>query len=240
MVATSERVQFGDRLRELLAKDGGVRTQAWLATRSGIDRSLLSRLISNERPPTSETLFALAAALEIGLADLVAGTDAEGRLDSGKDYVRRSDYQEAIGKVIEYEVRIRDVEALSRSLEERFAKEQALRKTIEASVTKVEGERDLALTKLAASESACEAAKTEVARYRSALQRALTQFSALKVQVDELQKELGATKKSSKAGAMLSGVAAIASVATLAYFLGEEPFSPPPGPRSNTRRRKSS
>src|SRR5689334_12662804 len=126
MNASNDLTKFGDRLREVLEARGA--TQAWLAERSGIDRSLMSRFLGNDRVPTLETLQALAPALEKDIADLVAGTTAESRLSEGAAHVRRSDYEEAIGKVIEYESRIRDLEAQNSSLRQSVEQEQAARR----------------------------------------------------------------------------------------------------------------
>jgi hypothetical protein len=69
-----------------------------------------------------------AAALELDVDELVEGTNAEGRLAAIADHIRRSDYEEAVGKVIEYETRIRDLEARCRSQEEVVGTESRARR----------------------------------------------------------------------------------------------------------------
>lgn len=215
-------VTFGDRLRDQLEKRGSGGTQAWLAERSGIDRSLLSRIISNERAPTFETLRALAPVLEVDISELVAGTDAESRLSHGGDHVRRSDYEEAVGKVIEYEGVIRELRTSDRTLRDELRRERDARQLAATEArnwkTKLEdGEAEvLELRAKLASRSA------ELDRYRNGLQRAVAQFSALKTQVDELKAELGKTRASSRVSAAFAAVAAATSVATLAHFMGDD------------------
>lgn len=213
-------VPFGDRLRDRLAALGENATQAWLAERSGVDRSLISRLVRNERPPTLDTLQALAPALEIDVAELVAGTDAEPRLSGGADHVRRSDYEAAVGKLIEYEAKTRDLHGQVRSLTENLESERRLRRLAEDGATTAERDLERSTMELKALKGQCDTHKAEVARYQVALQRALAQFSALKTRVEELQRELGQTKATGKLGAILSGIAAAAGVASLAFFFG--------------------
>ena len=64
---------FHRRLHELLGKRGPDATQAWLSERSGVDRSLISRLMSGDRLPTAETLICIAPALEVTVEQLVGG-----------------------------------------------------------------------------------------------------------------------------------------------------------------------
>ncbi len=220
---------FGDRLRGVLTNRGGEGTQAWLAHRSGIDPSLLSRILRNERVPTLETLRALAPALEMDIRELVAGTPAETRLAAGGDHVRRSDYEEAVGKVIEFETKIRDLEASGRSLEETLATERKARRHAEEEAKHAQAELERLLAALRELRERWDAQGHELKRYKSALKRALTQFSALKTRVDELQRELGKTRVSSQVGAVLAAVAAVTSVATLAQFLGDEDEAPTAG-----------
>lgn len=222
-------IPFGERLDKLLRERGADGSQTWLADRSGIDRSLISRILNQERIPTAETLQALAPALGLDVATLVDGTDAAGRLSAVADHVRRSDYEEAVGKVIEYETRIRDLEARCRSQEEMVSAEAAARRTAESATEKERAESERKGAKLSELDRRHEAQTKELARYKVALQRALADFSTLKTRVADLQGELGKASKSSKTSALLAGVAAVTGVATLAHFLQDEgPTKPPP------------
>jgi transcriptional regulator with XRE-family HTH domain len=218
---------FSSRLQELLTRQGPVGTQAALADRSGIDRSLISRMVKGERLPTSETLQALAPALGVGVAELVAGTDAESRLAEVSDHVRRSDYEEAVGKVIEYEGRIRELEGRARAQDEQLHREHAARRTAEDLFEAQRAAREKAEATLAELQGRHESQEQELARYKDALTRALAEFSTLKSRVEALQAEVGRSKDSSKVSALLAGVAAITGVATLAHFLGDTPSSKP-------------
>jgi transcriptional regulator with XRE-family HTH domain len=222
-------VMFGDRLRDALHHRGADATQAWLSERSGVDRSLISRIVKNDRIPTLDTLQSLAPALGIDLRELVAGTNAESRLQEGADHVRRSDYEDLLQLNIVYSAKTRELEETVHQLEQ-SAQQQASaieeerrgRRVAEAQRSDLEASCDRLAAQAAKANATVVAMRTELHRYKTALHRALAQFSALKVRVDELQRELGETRKTSKAGAILSGVAALAGVATLGYFLRDD------------------
>lgn len=215
------QIPFGHRLRETLEAKGAEATQAWLAKRSGVDRSLISRIIKNDRVPTLDTLQALAPALEVDLDQLVKGTDAEDRLTGGT-HVRRSDYEEAIRELIAFESKSRDLQVQCKTLREELQIAQKARRTAEARRSALEVERDDAKKQARDAERRSKAIAKELERYKAALQRAMTEFSALQARVAEVQAELAKTRKSSGASAILAGVAAAAGVATLASFLGSD------------------
>lgn len=226
---------FGERLQGLLARQGPYATQAWLAERTGVDRSLISRIVRGDRPPTFDSLQCFAAALGTDVGDLVRGTDAEPRLRDAADRVRRSDYQEAVAKIIEYESKIRDLGAQVRTATEALKKEHEGRERAEQAAAEAESDRERAEGKLGELQDRFAVQERDLERYKQALAKAVADFSALKNEVDKLQRELGAAKKSSKAGAILAGVAAVTGVATIAHFLGEEPSEPPEQPKPRAR-----
>ncbi len=235
MASVAAPISFGTRLRDLLEKRGEGATQSWLAKRSGVDSSLISRILAGGRPPTLDTLQALAPALEIDLAELVAGTDAESRLAAGPDHVRLSDYQEAVGKIIEYETRIRDLESRARELQNAVEQEKPARLA-------AEGREKELRTNFSDSEAKLKAAlvqntlqQANVDAYKTALQRAISEFSSLKTRVDALQAELGRTNQSTTVNTILAGIAAAAGVATVAHFLGKDE----PQKRNGNRTRKA-
>ncbi len=121
---TSVPVPFGERLRELLQRLGPHATQVWIAERSGLDRSLISRVMSGGRAPTHETLAWLAPVLNVSVQDLVAGTDAEERGREHADHVRRADYEGVLAQMIEFESKNRELRAQLDAAEERTASEQ--------------------------------------------------------------------------------------------------------------------
>lgn len=220
---------FSERLQELLRGRGLEGSQAWLSERSGVDRSLISRIITGDRSPTAETLQALAPALGLDVVALVAGTDAASRLSAVADHVRRSDFEEAVGKVIEYEEKNRDLEARRRSLDDQLMREKQARRAAEEALNVARAAGEKAEQELVELRDRHEVQSDELRRHREALQRAISEFSTLKSRVAELERELGETKKSSRVSALLAGVAAVTSVATLAHFLGDPP---PPQPRA--------
>jgi transcriptional regulator with XRE-family HTH domain len=222
MAAQATPIPFGDRLRNRLADLGDHATQAWLSKRSGIDSSLISRIMASGRAPTLDTLQALAPALELDVADLVSGTDAEFRLAASSDHVRLSDYQEAVGKVIEYESKIRDLEARARSQDEAFNKERSARLSSDEEVAALRAKYEQSESLLAEARQKSTLQQANLDEYKIALKRAISEFSALKSRIDELQSELGKTGQSSKVNTILAGIAAVASFATMAHFLGKD------------------
>jgi transcriptional regulator with XRE-family HTH domain len=233
LAESMDPLPFSKRLQELLRQRGLDGSQAWLSERSGVDRSLISRIITGERPPTAETLQALAPALGVEVSALVAGTDAARRLSAVADHVRRSDYEEAVGKVIEYEAKIRDLEARRRSLDDQLTRERETRRHAEQDANMARATAERSEQELLELREQHETQSSELSRHREALQRAISEFSTLKSRVTELERELGETKKSSRASALLAGVAAVTGVATLAHFLGD---TPPPQPQSRPRK----
>jgi len=232
---------FGQRLTMLLGKFEPPRSQAWLAERTGLDRSLVSRLIRDQREPTVDALQCLAPALGVDVAELVRGTDAETRLQEVTQTVRRSDYEAVVQKLAEYEGHLHEMRARLRTSEEALAREEACRTeaqhaACEAHLHLEHAERDL--------QNAREAAlrhEQELRRYREALSRAVAEVAALRGKFQELQAELGSAEKSNRATAILAGVAAITGVVTVAHFLGsDEAPAPVPAPRPKRARRKRS
>jgi len=169
------------------------------------------------------------------LAELVAGTDAESRLAAGPDHVRLSDYQEAVGKVIEYETKIRDADSKARALQGAVEQEERARLTAEkaaeglrADLGKNEAQLKAALVRIKQQQDTIDA-------HTTALQRAISEFSSLKTRVDALQAELGRTSQSTTANTILAGIGAAAGVATMAYFLGKDE----PQKRNGNRTKKT-
>jgi transcriptional regulator with XRE-family HTH domain len=232
-----DSLPFSQRLQELLREREPEGSQAWLSERSGVDRSLISRIITGDRIPTAETLQALAPALGLDVAALVAGTNAASRLSMVADHVRRSDFEEAVGKVIEYEGKIRDLEARLRSHDDQLTREQQARRGAEEAANVAVAALEKSQQELLELRERHDAQSTELHRHREALQRAISEFSTLKSRVAELERELGETKKSSRVSALLAGVAAVTSVATLAHFMGDPPppSPPPPAPKKRTK-----
>jgi transcriptional regulator with XRE-family HTH domain len=233
-VSPKQSIPFHRRLQELLEQRGGDATQAWLADRSGLDRSLVSRLMRGDRMPTAETLLCIAPALEVSITQLVTGTDAEDRLEDASSLVRRSDYEGAVKKVIEYEGVIGDLRVRLGSLEETLGHSERSRRAAEQDRAQATADGDRARTELRGVRARLQQQQAELERYQHALARAVAEFGALQTQLNALKKELGDAKNSSKAAAVLAGIGAVTGVATLAHFLDGAPRKP--GPRATKRR----
>jgi transcriptional regulator with XRE-family HTH domain len=222
MATEAPPIPFQIRLLELLEGLGPHATQSWLADRSGIDRSLISRLARGEREPTIETLQCLAPVLGVEVDALVAGTDAQARLENGGDSVRRSHLEGAVSKMMAYESTIADLEARCRTLGETVAQEQASRKSAEQAARSATAAAEHAATNLRELHARFDAQGKELARSRDMLAQAVADLSALKKQGMELERELQQTQKSSKATALLAALSAATGMATLTHFIGTE------------------
>lgn len=225
-------VPFAERFREQLAKLTPPLTQAEFADRAGVDRSLISRLLHGDRPPSDEVLRRLAPALDMDVEDLVRGTSAESRLREGSEEaltVRHSVYMDVLRKKAELEGRERELqETLEREISRRTVAESA------ASQAHQERERmrrdlDGALGTIKTQEQNLRDLRGSEARYRRMFSDALSQLQGLNVQVNELRTllnstndELAAARKSGRLGVILSGIAAVTGVATFAHFLGKD------------------
>lgn len=228
---------FHERLRTLLEERGPEATQAWLSERSGVDRSLISRLLSGDRAPTPATLTSIAPALEVTVEALVAGTDAEDRLEDASPTVRRSDYEAVVAKLIEYETENGDLRRRIASTKEAHVQcDKAARK---AEQRLAEVLRDLKFAQRAESELVARLhhKEAELERYQTALAKAVAEFDGVRAQVAGLQRELGDAKASSKVAAVLAGIAAGAGVATLSRFLDRDEDREPAPPPSQRKKR---
>lgn len=111
-------VPLAERVRELR---GQRMSQTELADKTELAPAALSRILSGERTPRMEHLLALAAALDVTVAELIAGTDAA---DIAGDWVPRGVYEESEGRRIEAE---RSLAAQAASIHASEAEKRALR-----------------------------------------------------------------------------------------------------------------
>lgn len=235
-------IPFGQRLHALLEQHEPPLSQAWLADRSGLDRSLISRIIRCERNPTSEALQSLAPALQMDIADLVRGTNAESRLHETSNLVQRQAYESAIRTLTEYEARLRDLDAQMRASREALVQEERRRKQAERETSEAHLQIQWAQRDLTDAKTHIQQQAQDLRQYQQALFKAVAEIGVLQTQFRELNEELASTKKSSRAGAILAGVAAITGVVTVAHFLGEddnEPASSPEPEPKATRKPRS-
>ncbi len=78
---------FGARLRRLMQARGF--NQSQLARRTGIDRTILNRLISGKARPRPEHVGWLAVALEVDTGELAAGAELSPDVRRAIDHVRQ-------------------------------------------------------------------------------------------------------------------------------------------------------
>lgn len=231
---------FGQRLASLLKQLEPKRSQAWLAERTGLDRSLVSRLLRDERVPTADALQCLAPALGVDVADLVRGTDAELRLHQVTQTVRRSDYEAVVQKLAEYEGHDGELRARVRTLEEALTREEDSRTNAQHAASEAHMLREHAERDLRHARETARRLELDLRRHRDALARAATEVAALRTRFRELQAELGSTAKSARTTAILAGVAAFTGVVTVAHFLGADdapaPIEGTPIKRTKTSR----
>lgn len=204
---------FGQRLQELIDQQGI--SQSWLAERSGVERSTISRLIRENRNPTTKTLECIAPVLGIEIKVLVTGTDAEDQLTENTDMIRRQDYIAAVQKMVEYESRLKDLEIDLRVSRQLHDKEQEARRHAERLLDQKEQKLDEERTRN-------DELLKELDRYRRALQVAVADVSSLRAQVKDLGREVKSASSSSRTAAILAGIAALAGAVTVATYLSDQ------------------
>lgn len=215
-------------------------TQAWVADRAGLDRSLLSRIIQGKRSPTPEVLQCLGPVLGVEIEELVQGTDAEDRLTDAKYSVQQENYEAAVRQIIEYEWRSRDLENRLHFAGDALKEEEKRRKLAEDQAKDAHCLKEQLQRELGEARAMILSQEQGMRSYRHGLTKAVAEIGALRSKLQELGTELASTSKSSRTATILSGVAALAGVVTVAHFLGaegKEPTSPPKPKRKPARRR---
>lgn len=204
-------VPIGDRVQMLLDQIG--QSAAWLAEKMGVERSTVTRIIKGARNPTPKTLQDMAPVLGVPLEQLVAGTDAEDRVEEAKNLVPRSALDLAIQQVIEFERKLNDMTARNRDLTESANRERDLCRT--ARLELGETHRQLAFVTEERDQARRDARHHEqdARRYREALARAVADVAQLQGKVQELSAAVQAGNQTGKVTAILAGVAAVVSVA---------------------------
>lgn len=98
-VAEQLRVQpIHHRIAELLAR--AAKTPGWLAARSDVQRSTITRMLRGERRPSASTLAKLAPALGETFENLVRGTDAANLVDTDFRFVELEALREVIWPLV--------------------------------------------------------------------------------------------------------------------------------------------
>ncbi len=227
-------VPVRERIASLLDKLG--QTPGWLAEKAGVERSTVKRILDGQRNPTAETLVALAPVLKVTIEELVQGTDAANRVDGGRKFVDRTDYQEAVRQFVLMEQRATELSRRLREAEESAANEQRRRKQAQEAL-------DAANAELQEAHKHARGYYLDAQRYQEALRQALTELASLKTKAEELRMEvekLGGQVGSTKA---LTGIAtfcaAAAAALTLSSYLKEEQKPYEDGSRKKKKRAAS-
>lgn len=218
-MGSHQPIPFGLHLQGLLAKHDPPLSQAVLATKTGLDRSLISRIIRGARKPTNDALQYLSGYLRIPVDELVRGTDAEGRVESASPMIPRELLEEALRERNDSEGRATEFKNLAEANQERLDGEIRRREIAEMAA------RD-ALYRLESKERDLTAAKgtmqdldSQLKKYRIGLELAVAELATVRAQLRELADELSSTKKTSRTAAILSAISAVTGAATVAYFL---------------------
>jgi transcriptional regulator with XRE-family HTH domain len=200
-----EAVPIGRRILGLLGDLN--QSAAWLAERVGVARSTITRILNGERNPTPDTLQEIAPVLGLSVAQLVAGTNAAGRVKESEELIPRSAYESAVHQVIEFERQANELRARVRDLTEELLGEKQQRRQLSQELDHCCEDRDRARRE-------AERREHEARRYREALERAVTDVAQLRAQVSELGAAVEANRRTGRVGAILAGVAAAVSVAS--------------------------
>jgi hypothetical protein len=175
----------------------------------------ISRILRGDRNATPDVIESVAPVLGLEPRHLVKGTDAEERYAQSGELVKRSMYDAVVGTLADYETRINDLESKLRVTSEARAKDQTELSNVHQALARAEQDRDRAKDdNVRLLESNRE--------YRAGLTRAVTEIANLQAKLQMLGEELGTTKKSSRAAAILAGVAAFSGVVTLASLLNRD------------------
>lgn len=230
--------RFGDRLLRLLKQAN--QNQAWLADKSGLSTSVLSRLARNDRQPNLEHCASIAPVLGFSVDVLVAGTDAEAHIAAASQYVPREHYEAVHLQLIEYEGKKNDLETRLRQALDDVDREKTRRLTMQSDLTEKLGQAHLDLDR--ARRDFAEA-KEQTRRYQAALHQAVSDVSVLKAKLQEVEAAVSDGTNASRLAAALAGVAAIGAVTAAAYLsrVRSEPKSDEASPSSATssERKKS-
>jgi hypothetical protein len=95
----AQPIPIGERILGLLVQVG--ESAAWLAEKSGVERSTVSRAVKGERHPSLETLSAFAPVLGVTLDELVTGTTAAARVKDAQSLVSRDHYDAAVQQPVD-------------------------------------------------------------------------------------------------------------------------------------------
>lgn len=213
MDGASQPEKFGHRVQQLLDELG--QPQAWLAEKSGLSTSVLSRLIRSDRPPTVEHVAAIAPVLGSSVDLLVAGTDAQARIAAASQYVPREHFEAAHRQLVEFEQQKNDLETRLRRAEEELQQERARSIKVQRELTEQLG---WAHQEVSRAKSDLAEGREQLRHYGTALHQAASDVSVLKAKLTQVQAALSEGTGASRLAAAFAGVAAIGAVTAATYL----------------------
>jgi chromosome segregation ATPase len=185
-------------------------------------------LVTGKRLPQLDHAEVIAPVFGLDVDALLCGTDAEGRLREFGSWVKRTHYESAIEKIVEFESRCNQLQERLREkadtlgfIQEKLDSEQGRADKLKHDSDRLSLELRVAKKKLSRSER-------QAKRYYRALERAVARLSEQNHQLRVLAEETASSRRSSRVAAIFAGAAAAAGVITIATLLGdsEEPGDP--------------
>lgn len=197
-----------ERVRDLLKERGS--SQAQLAQASGLDASVLSRLLSGDRPWRREHIACVSASLSMTPEELTKDTDAQ--VDDGVEIDAEfvATLTRAHGTLVAENARLAEELAATTAKLKDYGEEQ--KKLIEQ-----QGQLELALDREKRARATAEAAKREAEVREAELVR---QVSALKAERSALRDELQTTRH--QVAALQTAYAKAAEVANRNYAVAKD------------------
>lgn len=213
--------RFADRLHAILEVRPEC-TQAWLAEKTGLERSTISRLVKGDRSPTLETAQAIAVALDVPVVELLKGTEAEAKLAEVSNVIPRGTYDSVVKTLLDYEGRISDLQGQLRHIAEALKREQEQTRTLRESLLAAELERDDLQREAETAKTRLKEAEAELRRHQEALKKAVADVASLTARIQQIASDSASANATSKVAAALAGIAAAAGVVTLAHYLSND------------------
>lgn len=217
----SEVVPFGDRLLRLLEALQPPRSQKWLAEQSGLSAPTISRYIQGVRNPDVASLESLAPVLGVKPDELVRGTDAEGRLEGQRDWVRRNEFDVALERVVQLEQALGEARDEAATYQRHHELEKRRREAAEEQTApylkklqELSAELDVERADRKQARLRCDELKSENAQLRRQYADAGVQIHRLGEKLDEARAAIEKLDRTSTLTKALAAAAAAASAFT--------------------------
>lgn len=167
---------IGERIRSLL-KSRGIK-QANLAEISGLKPYEVSRIVRGKRAPTLQSLELIAKGLDMGLEELVSGTDAQEFLAEELQQVTRAVHEEVL-------TQLALAQSENEELREQADRHDGIVEGLREEVRAANAERDKANTRMAALERELRSALEQLRLERSEQESLRGELSGMQGQLTE-------------------------------------------------------